>query len=52
MSEEPVMDVAHLGHLELLTPARAQPAFFVDVMGHDGKRPQGQFGFSARLGRL
>ena len=31
---EPVMDVAHLGHLELLTPkAEESLRFFVDVMG-------------------
>ncbi len=32
--DEPVMDVAHLGHIELLTPAFEKSfAFFVDVMG-------------------
>ena len=34
MEEEPVMDVAHLGHLELLTPKPEESLrFFVDVMG-------------------
>ena len=34
MSDEPVMDVAHLGHLELLTPRPNESLrFFVDVMG-------------------
>ena len=33
MQEEPIMDVAHLGHLELLTPRRQDLRFFVDVMG-------------------
>ena len=34
MLHEPVMDVAHLGHVELLTPCLAESrAFFVDVMG-------------------
>ena len=34
MSEEPVTDVAHLGHLELLTPKPEESLrFFVDVMG-------------------
>ena len=34
MDNEPVMDVAHLGHLELLTPKLDESTrFFVDVMG-------------------
>ncbi len=34
MDDEPVMDLAHLGHLELLTPKpEASLAFFVDVLG-------------------
>ncbi|MFZ1006077.1 MAG: catechol 2,3-dioxygenase [Candidatus Sulfotelmatobacter sp.] len=34
MQSEPVMDVAHLGHLELLTPKPQESLqFFVDVMG-------------------
>jgi catechol 2,3-dioxygenase len=34
MSDEPIMDVAHLGHLELLTPRPNESLrFFVDVMG-------------------
>src|ERR1700728_238290 len=34
MQPEPVMDVAHLGHLELLTPKPEESLrFFVEVMG-------------------
>jgi catechol 2,3 dioxygenase len=34
MADEPIMDVAHLGHVELLTPKLDQSlAFFVDVLG-------------------
>ena len=34
MSEEPIYDIAHLGHLELLTPRPDESLrFFVDVMG-------------------
>ena len=34
MQNEPVMDVAHLGHLELLTPKPDESLrFFIDVMG-------------------
>ena len=34
VSEEPLMDVAHLGHLELLTPKPEESLrFFIDVMG-------------------
>jgi catechol 2,3-dioxygenase len=34
MPDEPIMDVAHLGHLELMTPKpEASLAFFVDVLG-------------------
>src|SRR5215469_13600942 len=34
MHTEPVMDVAHLGHLELLTPKPEESArFFIHVMG-------------------
>lgn len=34
MEDEPLMDVAHLGHLELITPKLDQSvAFFVNVMG-------------------
>jgi catechol 2,3-dioxygenase len=32
--DDPIMDVAHLGHVELLTPKPAESlAFFRDVMG-------------------
>ena len=34
MSDEPILDIAHLGHIELLTPKFDESlAFFVDVMG-------------------
>ena len=34
MHDEPVMDIAHLGHLELLTPTPEESLrFFVDIMG-------------------
>src|SRR4030088_1857471 len=34
MPREPVLDVAHLGHIELLTPKPGESlAFFVDVLG-------------------
>src|SRR5829696_2970574 len=34
MHDEPIMDVAHLGHLELLTPKPEESLrFFVDVLG-------------------
>jgi catechol 2,3-dioxygenase len=34
MTNEPIFDIAHLGHLELLTPKFDESArFFLDVMG-------------------
>jgi catechol 2,3-dioxygenase len=34
MSDEMIMDVAHLGHLEILTPKPEESLhFFVDVLG-------------------
>ena len=34
MQSEPILDLAHLGHLELLTPKPDESLkFFVDVMG-------------------
>ncbi len=34
MHPEPIMDVAHLGHLELLTPKPEESLrFFVDIFG-------------------
>ncbi len=34
MHSEPIMDIAHLGHLELLTPKPEESrCFFIDVMG-------------------
>jgi catechol 2,3-dioxygenase-like lactoylglutathione lyase family enzyme len=42
MQEEPIMDVAHLGHLELLTPTPdASLRFFVDVLGMTESGRQG-----------
>src|SRR5271163_1522329 len=46
MIEEPIMDVAHLGHLELLTPKPEESLrFFVDVMGitESGRRGESVF---------
>ena len=45
-TNEPVMDVAHLGHVELLTPTpEASLRFFVDVMGmtESGRRGDSVF---------
>lgn len=42
MQDEPIMDVAHLGHVELLTPAPEESLrFFVDVMGMTESGRQG-----------
>ena len=42
MHDEPIMDVAHLGHLELLTPKPDESLrFFVDVMGMTESGRQG-----------
>ena len=39
MDNEPIMDVAHLGHLELLTPKPEESLrFFVDVITESGRR--------------
>ncbi|MHB8283198.1 MAG: catechol 2,3-dioxygenase [Caulobacteraceae bacterium] len=43
MSDEPIMDVAHLGHVEVLTPKIEESlAFFVDVMGMTESGREGQ----------
>ena len=43
MIEEPLMDLAHLGHLELLTPKPTESlAFFVDVLGMTESGRQGE----------
>jgi catechol 2,3-dioxygenase len=43
MDAEPVMDIAHLGHVELLTPKpEASAAFFVDVLGMTETARRGQ----------
>ena len=42
MHSEPIMDLAHLGHLELLTPKPEESLrFFVDVMGMTESGRQG-----------
>jgi catechol 2,3-dioxygenase len=42
MHDEPIMDVAHLGHLELLTPKPEESLrFFVDVLGMTESGRQG-----------
>ena len=39
---EPIMDVAHLGHLEILSPKPEESLrFFVDVMGMTQSGTQG-----------
>src|ERR1700756_2495282 len=43
MTPEPIMDLAHLGHLELLTPKPDESLkFFVDVMGMTISGRQGE----------
>ena len=47
MHEEPIMDVAHLGHIELLTPKPEESLrFFVDVLG---MTESGREGYSVYL---
>ena len=42
MHDEPIMDVAHLGHLEMLTPKPEESLrFFVDVLGMTESGRQG-----------
>src|SRR5215218_11061901 len=42
MQDEPIMDVAHLGHLELLTPKPEESLrFFIDVLGMTESGRQG-----------
>jgi catechol 2,3-dioxygenase len=42
LPDEPIMDVAHLGHIELLTPTPDESLrFFVDVMGMTESGRQG-----------
>jgi catechol 2,3-dioxygenase len=46
MTAEPIMDIAHLGHLEVLTPKPEESLrFFVDVLGmtESGRRGQSVF---------
>jgi catechol 2,3-dioxygenase len=43
MTAEPILDIAHLGHMEMLTPKFDQSlAFFVDVMGMTISGQKGQ----------
>ena len=50
MHPEPIMDIAHLGHLELLTPTFDKSArFFIDVMGMTHERRKRRQHLSARL---
>ena len=42
MPDEPILDIAHLGHLEMLTPKfEASRKFFIDVMGMTQSGEQG-----------
>ena len=51
MHDEPIMDVAHLGHVELLTPKPEESLrFFVDVHGHDRERPPGRLASTCAAG--
>jgi hypothetical protein len=51
MDNEPIMDVAHLGHLELLTPKPEESlSFFCGRYGHDGEPTSRRLGLSSRLG--
>ena len=51
MHDEPIMDVAHLGHLEMLTPKPEESLrFFVDVMGMTESGRQGDSRLPARPG--
>ena len=53
LQPEPNMDIAHLGHLEVLTPKLEESRkFFVDVMGMTRERRARRQRLSARLGRL
>ncbi len=53
MRPEPIFDLAHLGHMELLTPKPDESlTFFVDVMGMTVSGRKGDSVYSARLGRL
>ena len=51
MNPEPIFDVAHLAHVELLTPKLEESAqFFVDVMGMIESGRARRLGLPARLG--
>ena len=47
---EPIFDIAHLGHIELLTDKPQESLdFFVEHSRPDGERPRGRQRLSARL---
>lgn len=53
MEDEPIMDMAHLGHRELLTPKpKASLRFFVDVIGHAAIRAGSQQALARRVAAL
>ena len=53
MSTEPIFDLAHLAHMEMLTPKPDESLnFFVNVMGMTETARAGRFRLPARLGRL
>ena len=50
MPPEPIFDIAHLGHLELLTPTFDKSVrFFTDILGLTISGEKGDSVFSARL---
>ena len=53
MTAEPIHDLAHIGHAELLTPYPEDSLrFFVELFGMEIEHRQGQSVFSARWGEL
>ncbi len=53
MTTEPIFDVAHLAHVELLTPKLEESVrFFIEVMGMIESGRKRRLGLPARLGRL
>jgi catechol 2,3-dioxygenase-like lactoylglutathione lyase family enzyme len=50
MTPEPIFDLAHLGHMELLTPKPDESLkFFVDVMGMTISGRKGESGVKTAL---
>ena len=42
-SAEPIQDIAHLGHVELLTPTPGESlGYFVDILGMENVHAEGQ----------